>query len=134
MLLMGLCLAVSVEAAPVVQELERNVNLALGAKTFGDPDNGQTPLAIPDDLVVCSLSFDRSQWINPSAVLRFRIWVSYDGGKTWPDWWQGTADGRPAGDTSMIFMHLKPGTGRLARADYDVTGARFRTTVTLRCD
>jgi hypothetical protein len=124
-LLLSLC-ATSVWAAPFEVELERNVNLQLGAKAI--PQR-----TLDDDITKCLVSFTRDQWKDPAAKLRIRIEHSLDGGLTW----RGgacTAEGSQGTELlSICEVPFRPGTNRLVRGSYEVTGARFRATAVIAC-
>jgi len=115
-------------AAPISVDIDRNVNLAIGTRTFG-------PIAVPDDVTVCSLTIDRSRWTNPAAALSAQLETSVDGGATWQSWVGLTSIG--SADATMtitgMIRALPEGTGRQIRGNYVVTGARFRSTVTAAC-
>lgn len=115
-------------AAPISVTIGNNINLALGTRNFG-------PIAVPDDVTVCSLSIDRTQWTNPAAALSAQLETSVDGGATWQAWVGltsvGSADATMA--TTSMSRALPAGTGRQIRGNYVVTGVRFRSTVTAAC-
>lgn len=115
-------------AAPISVTIGNNINLALGTRNFG-------PIAVPDDVTVCSLSIDRTQWTNPAAALSAQLETSVDGGATWQAWVGltsvGSADAAMA--TTSMSRALPAGTGRQIRGNYVVTGVRFRSTVTAAC-
>ena len=115
-------------AAPISVDIDRKVNLAIGTRTFG-------PIAVPDDVTVCSLSIDRTQWTNPAAALSAQLEISVDGGATWQAWVGLTSVGSADATMATTFMSraLPAGTGRQIRGNYVVTGARFRSTVTAAC-
>jgi hypothetical protein len=115
-------------AAPISVTISNNINLALGTRNFG-------PIAVPDDVTVCSLSINRTQWTNPAAALSAQLEISVDGGATWQAWVGltsvGSADATMA--TTSMSRALPAGTGRQIRGNYVVTGVRFRSTVTAAC-
>lgn len=115
-------------AAPISVDIDRNVNLALGQRNFG-------PIAIPDDVTVCSLAIDRSQWTNPAAMLAATLEISLDGGNTWQAWLGLTSVGSndPTMTITGMRRNLPAGAGRQIRGNYVVTGARFRSTITASC-
>ena len=112
-------------AAPVSFDVERNVNLALGTRTFG-------PFAIPDDVVACTLAFDRTQWINSAAKLSTELAISVDGAP-FAFWLGMTSEGNASGGKTTMSRALPEGINRRIQGNYVVTGARFRSTVTVRC-
>lgn len=115
-------------AAPISVTIDNNINLALGTRNFG-------PIAVPDDVTVCSLSIDRTQWTNPAAALSAQLETSVDGGATWQAWVGLTSVGSADATMATTFMSqaLPAGTGRQIRGNYVVTGVRFRSTVTAAC-
>ena len=115
-------------AAPISVTIGNNINLALGTRNFG-------PIAVPDDVTVCSLSIDRTQWTNPAAALSAQLETSVDGGATWQAWVGLTSVGSADATMATTFMSraLPAGTGRQIRGNYVVTGVRFRSTVTAAC-
>lgn len=115
-------------AAPISVTIDNNINLALGTRNFG-------PIAVPDDVTVCSLSIDRTQWTNPAAALSAQLEISVDGGATWQAWVGLTSVGSADATMATTFMSraLPAGTGRQIRGNYVVTGIRFRSTVTAAC-
>lgn len=120
--------ASSALAAPISVDIDKNVNLAIGTRNFG-------PIAVPDDVTVCTLAFDRSRWTNSAAALSAQLEISVDGGATWQAWVGLTSVGGTDATMTTTFMRrvLPPGTGRQIRGNYVVTGARFRSTVTAAC-
>lgn len=113
-------------AAPIAVDIDRNVNLAIGTRTFG-------PFNVPDDLSRCTLSLDRTNWTNPDAKLRAWFDISIDGGPF--EFWLGmTAQGGQAGTTTSMSRPLPEGTNRQIRGGYELSGSRFRTTVSARCE
>lgn len=130
-LVLTLCLVLATSpalAAPISVDIDRNVNLALGTRNFG-------PIAVPDDVTVCTLAFDRSQWTNPAAALSAQLEISVDGGATWQAWVGLTSVGSADATmpTTSMSRALPAGTGRQIRGKYVVTGNRFRSTVTAAC-
>lgn len=115
-------------AAPISVTIDNNINLALGTRNFG-------PIAVPDDVTVCSLSINRTQWTNPAAALSAQLETSVDGGATWQAWVGLTSVGSADATMATTFMSrvLPAGTGRQIRGNYVVTGVRFRSTVTAAC-
>lgn len=115
-------------AAPISVTIDNNINLALGTRNFG-------PFVVPDDVTVCSLSIDRTQWTNPAAALSAQLETSVDGGATWQAWVGLTSVGSADATMATTFMSraLPAGTGRQIRGNYVVTGVRFRSTVTAAC-
>ena len=115
-------------AAPISVTIGNNINLALGTRNFG-------PFVVPDDVTVCSLSIDRTQWTNPAAALSAQLETSVDGGATWQAWVGLTSVGSADATMATTFMSraLPAGTGRQIRGNYVVTGVRFRSTVTAAC-
>ena len=112
--------------AALSRTIESNVNLAIGSKTFG-------PVAIDDDVKSLTISITRDNWTNPSAILSASLEVSMDGiafrhvcGVTS----SGSTD-TSHGNVIEVSANLPPGTGRLIRATYTLTGARFRATITV---
>lgn len=120
--------ASSALAAPISVDIDKNVNLAIGTRNFG-------PIAVPDDVTVCTLAFDRSRWTNSAAALSAQLEISVDGGATWQAWVGLTSVGGTDATMTTTSMRrvLPPGTGRQIRGNYVVTGARFRSTVTAAC-
>lgn len=120
--------ASSALAAPISVDIDKNVNLAIGTRNFG-------PIAVPDDVAVCTLAFDRSRWTNSAAALSAQLEISVDGGATWQAWVGLTSVGGTDATMTTTSMRrvLPPGTGRQIRGNYVVTGARFRSTVTAAC-
>lgn len=120
--------ASSALAAPISVDIDKNVNLAIGTRNFG-------PIAVPDDVTVCTLAFDRSRWTNSAAALSAQLEISVDGGATWQALVGLTSVGGTDATMTTTFMRrvLPPGTGRQIRGNYVVTGARFRSTVTAAC-
>jgi len=126
---MLLLLATTAQAVPFQQDIDRNVNLRLGLRSI-------PARPIDDDLTVCRIRIARNQWTNPDAHMRVRIEHSVDNGLTW-NWVEGTADGRPAGTDTLILIPLNPplnGVPRLIKGEYEVSGARFRSTISWACD
>lgn len=115
-------------AAPISVTIDNNINLALGTRNFG-------PFVVPDDVTVCSLSFDRTQWTNSAAALSAQLEISVDGGATWQAWVGLTSVGGTDATMTTTYMRrvLPAGTGRQIRGNYVVTGVRFRSTVTAAC-
>jgi len=115
-------------AALISVTIDNNINLALGTRNFG-------PIAVPDDVTVCTLAFDRSQWTNPAAALSAQLEISVDGGATWQAWVGLTSVGSADATmpTTSMSRALPAGTGRQIRGKYVVTGNRFRSTVTATC-
>lgn len=120
--------ASSALAAPISVDIDKNVNLAIGTRNFG-------PIAVPDDVTVCTLAFDRSRWTNPAAALSAQLEISVDGGATWQAWVGLTSVGGTDATmtTTSMSRALPAGTGRQIRGKYVVTGNRFRSTVTAAC-
>lgn len=117
---------VAVMAAPISVDIDRNGNLPIGTKTFG-------PFAVPDDLSRCTLAIDRTNWTNPAAKLRAWFEMSVNGGPF--EFWLGmTAEGGAVGTETRMSRPLPEGTNRQIRGGYELQGARFRTTVSARCD
>lgn len=108
------------------QEIERNVNLAIGSKTVG-------PVSIDDDVRTISITIDHSNWTDPSARLSAFIECSVSDGEFRPVGGvnaTGSAT-NPRGNLTMVEIALPPGKSRTVRASYTVSGARFRTTITV---
>lgn len=121
-----LLLAGPVWAAPISVDIDRNVNLAIGTRTFG-------PFNVPDDLSRCTLALDRTNWTDPNAKLRVWFDISVNGSPF--EFWLGmTAQGGQAGTTTSMSRPLPEGTNRQIRGGYELQGARFRTTVSARCE
>lgn len=115
----------SAMAAPISVTIDNNINLALGTRNFG-------PVAVPDDLTVCTLAFDRTQWTNPAAKLSTQLSISVDGAPF--EFWLGmTSEGDGVGGETTMTRGLPAGINRRVQGNYVVTGARFRSTVTVRC-
>ena len=112
-------------AAPTSVDIDRNVNLALGTRNFG-------PIVIPDDLSVCTLAFDRTQWTDAAAKLSTELSISVDGGP-FVFWLGMTSEGDTNGGETTMTRALPAGVNRRVQGNYVVTGARFRSTVTVRC-
>ena len=115
-------------AAPIAVTIDSNVNLALGTRNFG-------PIAVPDNVTVCSLTIDRSQWTNPTASLSAQLEISVNGGVSWAPWVALTSIGGTDATMTITGMSraLPAGTGRQIRGNYVVAGARFRSTITAAC-
>ena len=113
-------------AAPIAVDIDRNVNLQIGTKTFG-------PFAVPDDLSRCTLVLDRTNWTDQNAKLRAWFDISVNGGP-WEFWLGMTAEGGSAGTETRMSRPLPAGINRQIQGGYELTGARFRTTVSARCD
>lgn len=112
-------------AAPISVDIDRNINLALGTHTFG-------PVSIPDDLTVCTLAFDRTNWTDPAAKISTQFSISVDGAP-FAFWIGMTSQGDASGGETTMTRALPPGIKRRLQGNYVVTGARFRSTVTVRC-
>ncbi len=112
-------------SAPISVDIDKNVNLAIGTRSFG-------PVAIPDDVAVCTLAFDRTQWTNSAAKLSTELSISVDGGP-FVFWLGMTSEGDARGGETAMTRALPAGINRRVRGSYVVTGARFRSTVTVRC-
>jgi hypothetical protein len=127
LLLFFLLIPVLAFGASISADIDRNVNLPLGTRDFG-------PVNIPDDLSVCTLAFDRSQWTNASAKLKTELSISVDGGPF--TFWLGMTSegGSGLGAETSMTRQLPAGTNRRVQGVYEVTGARFRSTVSVRCD
>jgi hypothetical protein len=135
--LFGLALVFTVNqsgAAPISVDIDKNVNLQLGTRNFG-------PVNVPDDLSICTIAFDRSNWTNVNARVNVELYFTVNGIPTPLDpngthlpWFSFTATG---GSTmipeSKVTRALPAGINRQAEVVYVVSGARFRTTVTIRC-
>lgn len=108
------------------QQIERNVNLALGSKTVG-------PVAIDDDVRTIGITIDRGSWSDPSARLVASIECAVAGGpfRQVGGIQAGGSATNPRGTLTTVEVALPPGTNRTARASYTVSGARFRTTITV---
>ena len=119
--------ASSLQAAPISLDIDRNVNLAIGSRDFG-------PIAIPDDLSVCLLSFDRKNWTAPTAALSTELFVSVDGGPFLV--WLGMTSigGVNTGDSTWMKKDLPAGVNRKVKGSYVVSGARFVSTVSVACN
>lgn len=113
-------------ASTISVDIDKNVNLALGQRNFG-------PINIPNDVMVCTLSFDRNQWIDKTATLTTQLFISVDGGPF--EFWIGMASegGSDAGAVTGMTRRLPAGLNRKVQGNYVVSGARFRSTVSVRC-
>lgn len=128
-----LLLTVPSWAAPISVDVDRNVNLALGTKSFG-------PLQIPDELTFCKIEIDRTNWTNPAATLTATLNISVNGGQA-RLWRSITAVGSGAltdrsGNpvtVTMIQGVLPSGINREVSGSYVVSGARFISTVSVTC-
>lgn len=113
-------------AAPIAVDIDKNVNLAIGTRTFG-------PVNIPNDLSVCSLTIDRTNWTNPSATMSVNLSISVNNGPFL--FWLGmTSQGGDSGAaTTQMRRALPVGTSRRVQGSYVVSGARFISTVSVAC-
>lgn len=109
--------------------IANNVNFQLGATNFG-------PFLIDDDVKTIKLTFTRDQWTNPSALLNVSLEASIGGGEF--RYLTGfTAQGGPAfpaprPNQVSVNVTLPEGTQRRVQGVYVVSGARFRSTVTIQ--
>lgn len=120
-------------AAPISLDINKNINLALGTKAFG-------PFDIPDDLVSCRISIDRTNWTNANAKLSARLSISVDGGPflLWrgiDSAGSGPLTGRFGTPITATFIEgdLPTGLNRRIQGTYVVSGARFLSTITVAC-
>jgi hypothetical protein len=109
-------------------DIERNVNLQLGAKSIG-------PFSSPDDITAFRIEFSRDQWTNPEAQLAVAIQISYDNGP-FVELAGFTAQGGPPPppprpNIVAVMVQIPPGANRRIQGTYIVTGSRFRTTITI---
>jgi hypothetical protein len=132
-----LCLsALSAFAAPFSLDIDKNVNLQLGTRDFG-------PINVPNDISECTMSVDRNQFTNPISQLEATIIISGD--PLPPDVFspcelpctfgfiaKGFAT-NPSIPLAKIIMQLPPTTNRKVQGTYVVSGARFRSTITVAC-
>jgi hypothetical protein len=108
-------------------EIERNVNLQLGSKTFG-------PVVIDDDVVNLAITVDRANFTNPAARFDAFFDLAIDGGEMREIGGLSGVGGPAFVDRPNVLatsITLRPGVNRTARVRYTLTGARFRTTVTV---
>lgn len=112
-------------AAPINVNIDSNINLALGTRTFG-------PVAVPDDLTVCTLAINRTNWTNAAAQLSAQLSISVDGAP-FAFWLGMNSQGDTSGGETTMTRALPAGINRRIQGNYVVTGARFRSTVAVRC-
>lgn len=128
LLFMGLLLASPSWAAPIAVDIDKNVNLAIGQRDFG-------PVAIPDDVSVCTFTVDRSQWTNASATMSADLSISINNGPF--QFWLGmTSQGSEVDaqiPSTKMSRALPAGANRRVQGNYVVSGARFRSTITVAC-
>jgi hypothetical protein len=135
--LFGLALVFTVNqsgAAPLDVEIDKNVNLRLGTRTFG-------PVNIADDLTSCTIAFDRANWTNSAARVTLDFYFFLNGvpyptneSGTHLPWFSFTAAGGGTAPVSKVTRSLPEGLNRSVEVVYVVSGARFRTTVTAHCE
>ncbi|NGZ94942.1 MAG: hypothetical protein CV089_02205 [Nitrospira sp. WS110] len=115
---------------PAEIELVRNVNLPLGTRTY-PPTGGYS---VDDDVTWIELTFTANQWTNPAAVADVQILMSVNGGPF--VLWRGFgANGRPVDarfPTTFVGGTPFEGVNRRIRVVNTVSGARFRTTITVK--
>ena len=73
LVLLLVLIALPAWAAPIAVDIDKDVNLAIGTRNFG-------PVNIPNDVSVCSLSIDRTNWTNPSATISVSLSISVNNG------------------------------------------------------
>lgn len=117
------------QAAPISVDIDKNVNLAIGTRTFG-------PVNIPNDLSVCTLTIDRANWTNPAATVSVSLSISVNNGPF--VFWlgmtsQGTTFDAQVPKTKMTRA-LPAGLSRKVQGNYVVSGARFVSTVSVACN
>ena len=114
-------------AAPIAVDIDKDVNLAIGTRNFG-------PVNIPNDVSVCSLSIDRTNWTNPSATISVSLSISVNNGP-FVFWLGMTSRGGDASATSTHMRRDLPvGSNRRVQGNYVVSGARFVSTVSVACN
>ena len=115
-------------ATPISVDIDRNVNLALGTKNFG-------PVSVPDDVSVCTFTVDRSEWTNPAATMSANLSMSVNNGPF--VFWLGMTSQGSAVDAqvpnTVMRRELPAGINRRVQGNYVVSGARFRSTITVAC-
>ena len=127
------CLACGLPAGAVDFDVDRNLNFQLGRRDFG-------PVNVPDGFKRCGIRIDRTNWTNPAAKLKAWLEVSVGGG-AFRGWMGVTDEGGPPmkahdGITdreTFIESALPAGINRKVQGYYEVSGARFRATVYIRC-
>lgn len=115
-------------AAPISVDIDRNVNLAIGQRNFG-------PYAVPDGVSVCTFSVDRANWTDPAATMSVSLEMSVNNA-TFVFWLGMTARGEAdnaASPTTTVTRALPLGNSRRIQGNYVVSGARFRSTITVAC-
>ncbi len=123
-------------SAPISADIERNVNLAIGQRNFG-------PIAIPDDVARCVVSVERAQWTNSAAKLAATIILTGDPYPAelpkvqqvcaLPCLYGFTAEGGQSDQQATLSVMLPNTTNRKVQGNYVVSGARFRSTITVAC-
>lgn len=115
-------------AAPISVDIDRNVNLAIGKRNFG-------PVAVPDDITVCTFSVDRTRWTDPAATMSVTLEISVNNAPFL--FWVGITAHGEADNTSSplttVTRTLPVGASRRVQGNYVVSGARFRSTLTVAC-
>lgn len=127
-LLFVLVVAAPAWAAPISVDIDKNVNLQLGSKSFG-------PFALPDDVGACTFIIDRANWTNPAATLTVSLEISVNNGPF--AFWlgMGSLGGEvdPTVPNATVTRALPTGVTRRIQGAYVVSGARFRSTVSVAC-
>jgi hypothetical protein len=127
LLIVLVLLPLAAQAAPLSVDIDRDVRLAIGTRSFG-------PVLLPNDLTVCTFSITRNEWTDPVAVVAAQIEISVNGGVFQP--WlalQSNGSGTSHWLPTSMKRQLPPGLNRQARGTYTVSGARFRSTVSVSC-
>lgn len=121
--------SVTAQAAPIAVDIDKNVNLAIGTRTFG-------PVNVPNDLAVCALSIDRTNWTNPASTISVSLSISVNNGPF--VFWLGMTSKGATFDAQMtetkMTRALPAGTSRRVQGAYVVSGARFVSTVSVACN
>ncbi len=115
-------------AAPISVDIDKDVNLALGTRSFG-------PVAVPDDASACTFSVNRANWQNASATMSASLEMSVDNGPF--TFWLGMTSRGSAVDAqaplTKMSRPLPDGINRRVQGSYVVSGARFISTVSVAC-
>ena len=115
--------------APISVDIDKNVNLAIGQRTFG-------PVAVPDDLSTCTFTIDRTNWTNASPAMSMTLDVSINNGPF--TFWLGMTSQGSTFDAQLpatkLSRALPAGTNRRVQGNYVVAGARFVSTVSVACN
>lgn len=113
-------------AAPISVDIDKNVNLARGTRNFG-------PVNVPNDLTVCTLSVDRTNWTQPTSTLSVQLYMSVNNGPF--EFWLGMTSAGGSGKGTLTYMtrQLPSGSNRKVQGNYVVSGTSFISTVSVAC-